>query len=426
MFLLALGVSLLVFRKLLPYTFTQDDFYLLRQAQVTTLKKFIKHSSPRQESIYFRPLGMQGYFWLNWRLLGFRPEAWRYVNLVVHSLNGALVYLLTKRVIGKYELVTMLLYLTAPLHFAAIGWIANVSFLTGTTITLLTILTALDKRKSTLMLIGLYTTALLINELTIVIPLLLLLLSVWKLDSLPQERLLHLFAVLVPITGLYLIFRARSPITTVSEYEMGIGRHVAQNIRWLLLWTFGWAESTKDYFVSLFRLKKEFTTSFPVETTVQVTGTAVLIMISLIGLWRKRRLLLGLAWFLISIMPVILFRRHLFPHYAMIGSIGFFWIVVGGWSCLRRPLRYLFIGLWTLQVSVIMQLNLITHWWIHHTQLTDKLLDDITMRYPSLPPSKEIIVQTDDPDRARIVLAGDNAVQLLYNDPQAKVVFNKP
>ena len=44
-------------------------------------------------------------------------------------------------------------------------------------------------------------------------------------------------------------------------------------------------------------------------------------------------------------------------------------------------------------------------------------------KYPSLPSDKNLLLEVNDPREAELVLAGDSAVKLIYNDAGAKLNF---
>ena len=53
-----------------------------------------------------------------------------------------------------------------------------------------------------------------------------------------------------------------------------------------------------------------------------------------------------------------------------------------------------------------------------------KLTAIIKNKYPSLPSDKNLLLEVNDPREAELVLAGDSAVKLIYNDAGAKLNFS--
>ena len=124
---------------------------------------------------------MWAYFYLAVRL--FWATAWKYrmIAILVHGINSILVYKISQKIIKSGAVFVWLMYLIAPWQFAAIGWIVNISYLTGAMFAFLSILSAFEK--------GLFLSVLfffmgiLTNELVIVVPLLMMLLRFAKRDD---------------------------------------------------------------------------------------------------------------------------------------------------------------------------------------------------------------------------------------------------
>jgi hypothetical protein len=85
--------------------------------------------------------------------------------------------------------------------------------------------------------------------------------------------------------------------------------------------------------------------------------------------------------------------------------------------------KFLFLALWVIQSFSAFRVNLITHWWVQHARLSASLIEQAREKDPILPKSGVVVLQTPDPRQAEIVLAGDNAMRVLYNNPAVKTVF---
>lgn len=425
--LLSFTIAFAVFGSLLPFSFTQDDFFLLRQATFNTVWEQLQASLPRVDSIYFRPLGMQGYFYVGRRILGVHPWAFRTVSLIIHSTNATLVFLLARKILRFSHWIVWFLYLTAPLHFAAIGWVANTSFMTGTALVLTSLLIFEQKNSRRVLCLVLFIAALLTNELAVVLPFVLLIFTWWvkRKISLPKKEDRTFFIALLIVEAAYIGFRLLTVRFVKGPYALSVGRHVFGNIRWFLLWIVGWVESSKDYFIGPFSIRWDFFQTFRFETTLTIIVTILMAVLVTRALLKNRFYSLGIIWFVGSILPMAFFRHHISPHYAMIGSIGLYLVI--GYACETLPRfgRIAVVVLWAFQSISAARLNLVTHWWVQHADLSRTLTRQIQERYPSLPQDKVIVVESQEPDRAEIVLSQDNAVQLIYNDPAAKTLFLK-
>jgi hypothetical protein len=102
-----LAVVVLSFVRATPYSFISDDYSMLHQAREFTPARvpyILTHSS---DATFFRPIGDLAWY-LEYPLAGVRPAAWHGIELAVHTLNCALVYLLfsgifASRIVGLWS-----------------------------------------------------------------------------------------------------------------------------------------------------------------------------------------------------------------------------------------------------------------------------------------------------------------------------------
>ena len=147
---ISLVLPFILWGKLMSFPLAQDDYYLTSRAAFNSVSQQILSSLPDTDSIFFRPLGMWAYFYLAVRL--FWVTAWKYrmIAILVHGINSILVYKISQKIIKSGAVFVWLMYLIAPWQFAAIGWIVNISYLTGAMFTFLSILSAFEKGFSSL------------------------------------------------------------------------------------------------------------------------------------------------------------------------------------------------------------------------------------------------------------------------------------
>jgi len=399
----------------MSFSLAQDDYYLISQAVFNSLGQQILSSLPNLDSIFFRPLGMQAYFYLMARL--FWTTAWKYriIAILVHGINSILVYKISQKIIKSGAVFVWLMYLISPWQFTAIGWIVNISYLTGTMFAFLSILSALKKRF--ILSILFFAVGMLTNELVAVVPLLMILLRFAN-----KRRLtIPIFIIL----GLYGTIRLKFPSASTGDYGFKIGLNVIQNIRWLLLWTLGWPETYKDQFISFININKEFLSVFPGETFIFAVTSLVVLMVFLQSAKNGRLMFLGISWFIVALSPVIFFSNHISPHYAAIASVGLYLIIAEALSWLPAKLKVFFIAIWIIQFIAALKINLATHWWTRHALEAGRLTKIIKNKYPSLPPDKNLLLEVNNQREVNLVLAGDNAVKLIYTDRDAKLIVTQ-
>ncbi|MEK9171094.1 MAG: hypothetical protein AAB823_00110 [Patescibacteria group bacterium] len=410
---ISLVLPFILWGKLMSFPLAQDDYYLTSRAAFNSVSQQILSSLPNTDSIFFRPLGMWAYFYLAVRL--FWVTAWKYrmIAILVHGINSILVYKISQKIIKSGAVFVWLMYLIAPWQFAAIGWIVNISYLTGAMFTFLSILSAFEKRLFLSVLF--FFMGILTNELVTVVPLLMMLLRFAK-----KRRLI---IPIIIILGLYGAVRLKFPSASNGDYGFRIGTNVIQNIRWLGMWTLGWPETYKDQFTSFFNLNKDFLPVFSGETFIFALTSVLILAVFLTSIKSNRTILLGISWFIAALSPVIFFNNHIYPHYVLIASVGLYLIIAGALSQLTRQSKIVFIAIWILQFTAGVKINLATHWWPRHALAAGKLTAIIKNKYPSLPSDKNLLLEVNDPREAELVLAGDSAVKLIYNDAGAKLNF---
>jgi hypothetical protein len=412
---ISLVLSFILWGKLLSFPLAQDDYYLISQAAFNSLSRQILSSLPNPDSIFFRPLGMQAYFYLTVRLFWLAAWKYRIIAILIHGINSVLVYKISQKIIKSGAVFVWLMYLISPWQFAAIGWIVNISYLTGTMFAFLSILSALEKRF--ILSILFFAVGMLTNELVAVVPLLMILLHFAN-----KRRLtIPIFIIL----GLYGTVRLRFPSASTGDYGFKIGLNVIQNIRWLLLWTLGWPETYKDQFISLININREFLSVFSGETFIFAVTLLAILMVFLQSVKNGRLIFLGISWFIAALFPVIFFSNHISPHYAAIASIGLYLIIAEALSGLPAKLKVFFIAIWIIQFIAALKINLATHWWPRHALEAGRLSAIIKNKFPSLPPDKNLLLEVNNPREAGLVFAGDNAVKLIYKDSNAKLIVTQ-
>jgi len=406
---------------LFPFPLAQDDYYLISQAVFNSTGQQILSSLPNSDSIFFRPLGMQAYFYLMVRLFWITAWKYRIIAVFIHGINSILVYKISQKIIKLGAGFVWIMYLISPLQFAAIGWIANISYLTGALFAFLSILSTLKQKPKLSILF--FVLGILTNELVVTVPILIFLLNYLKNRLSFKLTIIRIIPMLV-IFGLYIIIRLKFPSASGGDYGFRIGSNVIQNIRWLLMWILGWPETYKDQFISFFNLNKSFLSTFSGETLIFAATSLSALGILLKSAKNYRLILLGISWFIAALSPVIFFSNHIYPYYAVIAAVGLYLIIADVLFQLPRKLWTVFMVLWVIQFIAGLKINLATHWWPRHALEAGNLISKIKNNHPFLPGDKKLFLTVCNPAQAKLVLAGDNAVKLIYNDPDAKLYFN--
>lgn len=95
-----LAIVVLSFARAMPYYFISDDFSMLQHAREFTVSRVPFLLTHCTDGTFFRPIGDLSWY-LQYPFSGTRPAAWHSVELAVHALNCALVYLLMRAVFAS-------------------------------------------------------------------------------------------------------------------------------------------------------------------------------------------------------------------------------------------------------------------------------------------------------------------------------------
>lgn len=119
--------SFVFYRSVVAVFFAQDDFPWLWAAQHLSIDQLIQQFASRYEGetyVFWRPLSQQVWFWLNLRFWGLSAEVFHLSNLVFHTFDSILAFLVARSLLKNttWAAVTGILYGTNPVHFQAVAW----------------------------------------------------------------------------------------------------------------------------------------------------------------------------------------------------------------------------------------------------------------------------------------------------------------
>lgn len=448
----------IIFRQPLTYTFFQDDFFVLGKTQINSLLDLRQMFEPEPDAVYYRPLGIQTYFGLM-RLAGLgNPTAFHTISFIFHLLNIILVYKLTQ-LVYKREIVSKLtafFYALAPLHYFALGWAVNFSFISVVTWELLSLIFFCQGRKLLTLLFLIIAVA--TNELAIVLPILYIMLgSFQKSFRVPQksgtwesisdsdchvanaprndkEYAVRFSAIsAIPVT-IYLTWRFTVGIRAEGDYGLSFFAPI-RSLYWYILWILGVSDIIKDHLVHYVIPRWSFVTAFPRTTaTYFIEGLAVLFIFvkvikrALLSVIARKELLFQLVWVVISLLPVLFFSTHLYSHYAALASIGIYWILakfVYGLSTKRHFVIYgSTVFAWLVVSWTTVSLNSLASWMGDHSRHSRQFQLQLLRQRKQVNPLATVYIITNS-TKAPLVLAKGYALNYLYGVSPQQVHYMK-
>ena len=429
-------LSGILFSGIIRYPFFQDDFFALQTSRVYTPNDVFRLIGIQDGTVYWRPIGIQLYFALLQAINIGSPLGFHLAAFFFHLINIYLVFKLTKLVIPKTSVnrLTAFFYAISPLHYFALGWAINFSYVIVVTLALLVFIFAISNR---LILSGIaMVLALAANELAISVPILLVLLLI-KLNGrkfLSQKRLLKFIAAAFAVTVGYLIWRLSQGMRTENDYTISLVAPIL-SMRWYGLWMIGLSDIIRDQMASIFTFQTLFTMSFPWVVFVYTFHIGVMLLVisgMLVEAVRSKRWLterlFQIGWIVVGLSPVLLFPVHLYSHYAALASIGLYWAIsqflVELKTSYNLRVRQSMAGLWLLVAVVTLRLNYLASWMSDHARHSQLFQGELLRQYKQVDSSATIYIVTNS-TKAPLVLAKGYALNYLYGVSPEKVHYTK-
>jgi hypothetical protein len=288
------------------YYFSSDDFEFL--ARATGLRPYPDILGPLGSRI----VSTRFYFESLYRGFGLNSDAYHWASVVVHTINAALLYLLTRRWIGAImpAVVAGLLFATFDQAFTAVFWVSGVQDLLATTFLLASALIWVSRTEKGMIITaasaGAMALSLLCKEIGILFPLVLLLMA-WSRRNFHKESLKGLaphFALSALM--LVLVLKQSIEVPKGGAYETGITVDIIHNLATYIAWTADFVHPFKDKVAIINH-----------DTWKWALGVAALVLIYLTvtrgGLARMEWT--ALAWYAVMLTPVLPLLRHTYLYY---------------------------------------------------------------------------------------------------------------
>jgi hypothetical protein len=297
-----------------------DDFNWLNDARTKGVSE-VFHVAGR--SHFYRPL-IETWFTAMVRVCGDHSSCYHLVTLIVHGLNGVLLYLVSARAFGRRDLALTAasVWVLLPSYVQAVVWISAVTELLSGALSLTALLFALsaagrDRIDGAFWAAFLAAgAAMFAHESTVTlfatIPLL-----VSASGQRPHRRVLLAAMAAASVVGL--VFLATTVAANRQSYVFTEGHYAIGRQMW---------SHARDYVLSLYVGRHDW-----------INYGCLLIVASLI-IWRGTTLMrTGLVWLIVTMLPFLGFTWGNVGRYTYMPAIGFSWIVAGALVSLRDRLE---------------------------------------------------------------------------------------
>ncbi|HSX18660.1 MAG TPA: hypothetical protein VLE91_00840 [Candidatus Saccharimonadales bacterium] len=342
--LAVIATTVTIFAKGLSYFFFQDDWFVLYQTNIHTLKEFFSLLWFRQDVIYFRPLGMQLFFFASQKIFGLNPLLFHSVAFLLHLVNIALIWTLAGRIFkNKFAAsISTILFSSAAFHFMTLSWLSLTWNIIGTFFFLLTLKLFLDLKdrlsiKSVILITISFILALSSTEFALILPVYAVALELYEnkpdVKKMAKVQTPTLIVIFLYILCRLLIYK----VPVDSNYALTIDTRAFTNLIWYFLWLLNLPEVLKYHFhlasLSIDKADPTFLQPFSPYVKPIFTSFALFTLTTVILVYKnlnKKTFIVGIfciGLFTCALAPVLFLPDHSFPYYLSIPSLSIIFFV---------------------------------------------------------------------------------------------------
>lgn len=416
-------ISLWLYKDTLNAYFFQDDWFSFRISQAAGLNDFIGFFLPKQDVIYYRPLGMQLPFFVMGKLFPGNSFPFHAFSFLVHVLNTVLVYFATFLLVKKISvsLTAAFLFATSAMHFIPMVWFSTISFQLGFLLYILAFTVFImwistNKPAFLFLFLVLEFLGLMTNELNFVLPI-----TVFLYGFL-NKKLNRSFWLSLILPLLYVFLRILYIPSFTDTYAIELSKNTAKAFFVYLMWLFNWPEEIRNQLDNILRLNFSFITYF-----WWLTGISSIVTISfsyyIITNFRKadsKLMTFFTANAVAGLIFPLLFPNHTYPYYLMISGWSLFSMLA--LSVLGKPsVNLLLCLIWLTGSFYALNFNFLQHWAVKRSVISRAIATDVLRRFPILTSGKSVYVNNDA--YLKVVLSRGEMFKILYNDKEAETVY---
>lgn len=467
--MLIFAIVLLLYYPILTTYFSQDHFLHFKVSLTDgSLKQFFDlfrfHSFEERGLAYYRPLFRDVLFHILYNSFGLNHIPYRVLYFVIHFINIYLVYIFIQKLFQKKQ-ISFFVSFFFGISSANIGILYWGIEILGATMfiisTLILFIKFLETHKNRFLIFSFLTFLLALgsHEFGAVIPIFLvgLILVYLPSKSIPINifRLLPFFLIVIPYVFLDITQTGYS--SKDLQYSPVLNLKTTLNtLSWYAGWSLGLPEMLVDFVLPGLKLNPNlmrywgnyFLIIFPTFAISLFFLFISFIYLLLVkrSLFYTKKFLFLLFLFPLSLLPVLFFPLHKFTYYlsaslpAFWGCLGF--IIFNAYWYIKKKFPRLALGalmIFTLSIFLLNTTSILlghsTYWAAQRGKIAEKIVKQVTSKYPTLPKGSVIYI-TNDPTypyiakdwggsskQASIILSGSDALQLVYKDPNMRVYY---
>lgn len=441
--------TLLLYWPLTRYYFFQDDFILLDMGRsVTSIHTIFKFS----DTIFWRPIGAQGYFAIASRLFGLYPFTFHVLSLGTHIVNALLIWMLVHKITESKSIgwLSGFLFATSPIHFMSLLWIGEYPILLGFLFCLLMLLSGWYWiKKSTWPLLAttaaLYGIGLLTHEMVVLMPLVIIGFGFYfqkndmKRFFFRRKHISQLALLFFP--GIvYLIYRLFIfPIHISGSYgHLGLAGSL-KSLWWYLLWILNIPEELAYQSFFPLHIRLEFFRNFPIRSLVWTLQpilfiAAIFAMLSAKkvrqAIRTRKYVYVAFLWLFFGGALLLLALGHQYPFLLIFAFPGFAILLSSLCVAFEKYLGgargYLFLGIilvvWFTSSWLNVRFTESHHWGVKEANIAEKLIVE-ARQSPGIATARIIVVPPGDDGQRKAALADQLGMRMMLNNPSIQTYY---
>lgn len=368
--------------------YTHDDFFLLKISKANSLGEFFNFfnftQGPEGLGVY-RPLTTQAFYFLGNSVFDLNPFALHIVSFATFFLVIYLVYKLVNMIVknDSTALFAAFLYATSATHYGHLYYLATYQELGLAVFCLLAVIlfvkfASKGNLKYCYLSVVAYVLALLSKETAIVIPGILVLvygfLRLRKEKVIPIKKFILVLSGFVIILLVYLYFHFfLYGLAQGESYIWDFSPRFINTLFWYGLWSFNLPEMLVDFVgpglrfnPNLFKFwSKEIV---PIFLLFGVVTTYISYLVVKVRNKLKKKdfqiIVFSLAWFVLTLVPVLFLPLHKFTYYLTLPLIGIVFVIsyLIEKANVTDIFKLVFASVWVALSLFTLQLTKETHW----------------------------------------------------------------
>ncbi len=368
------SLNFILFRKSFSVYFFKDDFFLFSISRASNLREFFQFFIPRSDTIYYRPISLQLFYFTFYRLFGLNANYYHFFQLILHSVNSVLVFYFVKKLLRNNltGFFTAFLFSISATHFYELTWVASTFNSIALFYILLYFLLFDKKRACKFFLPELFLVLSLLSiETAVVLPTIMFLTVIFfrKMNKQTFLRLTFQFGIVL----FYLIFRfIVFKIPTTDSYSLGFSpQMIIKNVIVFFAWLLNFSEPTTVHLAPRqFPFTDQwFTETFQIYPLILSLNVILLFITGILALIKNPRsifnkiTLFGVLWFFMALLPILVIPKRVYPYYPFLAQVGF-WIAFASviYSNHKYALTYLVILSFILTSFLTLRFLDNNHW----------------------------------------------------------------